>query len=220
MYAILLWRNRVILNSPIAMGVEKLLGSPNTKRLSFLISAYKPQYFFFDVIECVRRLFLASIVGLVAQNSPANAVCGLLVCMLFIWVFMKFEPYTEDHTNNLTVTLSYSLALFYLAALMAKVTVSASSDQATYGGLLGFVFFAGPMILVAQYAIPYILPSVLKRLDSVNCKLGNTEPKSIIANSELYPNPLAPELELIEESKGKTKDIEFGMSEVYSNNRF
>lgn len=127
------------------MKVDKALGSPATGQLSFLIDAYKPHHFYFEVLDCARRLLLASIVGLIAVNSPANAVAGLLICLFYIYVFLKLEPYNEQTTNDVSVVLSYSLSLLYLAALMIKVDVvtSAPSDQNTYGILLILVLFAG-----------------------------------------------------------------------------
>jgi hypothetical protein len=115
--------------------------------LKFLIAPYDGNMCYFEAIDCVRRLCLACAIGLFDANSAVSATTGLLVCILFIWVFSYFKPYKSDTDDSLSIILQFSLTLLFLAALMIKVDVSSdySSDSQAFGNILLVVLAAGPI---------------------------------------------------------------------------
>ena len=94
-------------------------------------------------------MLLAAIVGIVSEDAAAAPVLGILIAALFTWVFTRFRPFKEHDNNVLGEILSYSLLLFFVAALMikAEMTSEDSGDQETFGILLIFILIAGPLIL-------------------------------------------------------------------------
>jgi len=48
-YGTLLWRHRATLSDPSALASEVSKGSPATGHLAFLVEAYKPEYYWFEV---------------------------------------------------------------------------------------------------------------------------------------------------------------------------
>ena len=91
------------------MDREKVKGNHNIGHIRFLVEAYRPAFFYFEVVECFRRLLLASVIGIIAsEKSSASSLLGLLVSSLFIYVFSKLEPFTIPSDNDLSVVLSYS----------------------------------------------------------------------------------------------------------------
>jgi hypothetical protein len=115
--------------------------------LKFLVYPYKAGMYYFEAIECVRRLCLACAVGLFDGNSAVSPTTGLLVCISFIWVSTHFKPYKASTDNSLGVILQFSLTLLFLAALMIKVDVSSdySKDSQAFGNILLVVLAAGPI---------------------------------------------------------------------------
>ena len=75
----------------------------------------QPKYFYFEVVECVRRLSLASIIGIVAANSAASPVIGLCISLVFNFVFASFKPFNTVDSNIFSLVLSNSLTLFFVA---------------------------------------------------------------------------------------------------------
>lgn len=71
--------------------------------------------FITECIECVRRLLLASVVGLAADDSAAGAVMGLLLSLFFILVFSELRPFKAEDDFMLGIMFSYSLTLVSLA---------------------------------------------------------------------------------------------------------
>lgn len=145
------------------MEQESLDGYPRVGHLRFLVDSYKPEYYFFEVFECVRRLLLGSVIGMASAGSPAAALMGILFSLLYIFVFMKFHPYKIEENSDLAVTLAYSLCLLYLAALLLKVNAISSSslDHHIFGALLCVVLFSGPIAIALKFAIFIIRTLIL-----------------------------------------------------------
>jgi hypothetical protein len=134
------------------MRFEEARGFPTVGTLLFLVESYEPHWYYFEVLECVRRLLLASIVGLVSENSPANALVGILICAFFIWVFTEAKPFKDANNDTLSVVLAYSLFFFFLSALLIFVSVASQqpSDQRVYGACLIAILAFGPSTIITQ----------------------------------------------------------------------
>ena len=105
-----------------------------------------------QVVECFRRLALASAIGIVNADSAVSPIMGILTCLVFIHVFSKWDPYKTNSDNSLGIVLAYSLVLFFLAALLIKVDATSDddSDQALFGVFLIVVLLAGPIAITYQ----------------------------------------------------------------------
>jgi hypothetical protein len=64
-----------------------------------------------ECIECVRRLSLASVVGLADEDSTISPIVGVLLSLVFIAVFSEFRPFKAEDDCTLGVILSYSITL-------------------------------------------------------------------------------------------------------------
>jgi hypothetical protein len=58
---------------------------------------------------------LASIIGLVAEDSAASPAIGLTICLVFNYVFTAFTPYRNKSSNILGIVLTYALTFFFIA---------------------------------------------------------------------------------------------------------
>jgi len=105
-----------------------------------------------QVVECFRRLALASAIGIVNADSAVSPIMGILICQVFVHIFSIWAPYKTDSDNSLGIVLAYSLVLMFLAALLIKVDVTSddSSDQALFGAFLVMILMAGPIAIVYQ----------------------------------------------------------------------
>jgi len=149
MYYVMIYRQRRILSDEALVEAERANGSPTIGHLDFLVAPYKSEHYNFEVLETVRRLLLAAIVGVVSANAVAAPVLGIIISAVFQWAFTKYEPYRNDGDNDLSVLLSFGLVFLFLAALLIKVdaTSDAERDQVLLGALLIIVLFSGPIML-------------------------------------------------------------------------
>jgi len=114
---------------------------------------WQPQYYWLEVVECARRLLLASVIGSVASADSAVApVLGLVISLAFVYSF-HMRPYKREMDSTVALVLQYSLTLMFLSALMIKLDDSGSvvgdepSDQAVFGVILTLLLLSGPISL-------------------------------------------------------------------------
>ena len=121
---------------------------------------YACRFYWFEVLECGRRLLLASVIGIVSLESSAAPVLGLLISLGFIQVF-NARPFKNEHNNNLGLVLQYSLTLLFVAGLMIKLDEGGAivnddqEDQKVFGIVLLVILSFGPLSIIFQSALSY-----------------------------------------------------------------
>jgi len=152
MYASLLFSKREILKNDLKMGEEAAQGYPKLGYLKFLVDAYKPQYYYFELVETARRLLLASFIGIFPANSSNSATIGLLICFFFNWLFVETKPFKNDENSQQCINLSHLITLLFLAALIVKVDVTNENGLSNkiLSWILICVLGAVPALMAAQ----------------------------------------------------------------------
>ena len=108
--------------------------------LVFLYEAYSPQFFWFEVVECIRRLMLSSMLILVDDGSVAQAVVAMLLSLLSVKVYSYYRPYAENDDDILAETAQWELFMVLFAAQLIRV--DATGDHPDQQRLLGRLFMA------------------------------------------------------------------------------
>ena len=100
----------------------------------------------------IMRLSLGAIIGIVSESAAAAPVLGLVISMVLFGFFAEHQPYAERSDNRLSIVLAFSLALFFLAALMIKVDATSDDehDQEVFGMLLVAFLCAGPVMSAVE----------------------------------------------------------------------
>ena len=83
---------------------EKFNDYPETGHLLFLFESYRPNFYFFEGVECLRRLALSSMLVFVADGSAAQIVFAIIVAALSARVYCALRPFVSETTwagNNL-----------------------------------------------------------------------------------------------------------------------
>ena len=100
----------------------------------------------------IMRLSLGAIIGIVSESAAAAPVLGAVISVVFFGFFAEHQPYAERSDNRLSIVLAFSLALFFLAALMIKVDATSDDehDQEVFGMLLVAFLCAGPVMSAVE----------------------------------------------------------------------
>lgn len=107
----------------------------------------------------MRRLLLASVVGIISSSSSSSSVLGLLICLVFIFVFVELKPFKEMKDSILGIILAYALTLFFLVAILLSngaISQHGSFAQAL-GILLTVIIITGPVFVVSMLVKDYYL---------------------------------------------------------------
>ena len=146
----LLFMQRRIYNNQQALDHEIVIGSPNISHLTFLTLPYKNEFYYWELIECFRRMILGVVVAFLGFNTAFVGVFGLVICFSFIYLHVEFEPYKELADNKLGIVLAYSQALLFLVGLLIRTNAFEESLDNAIGIVLIVLFFIGPIVIISR----------------------------------------------------------------------
>jgi hypothetical protein len=87
--------------------------------LSILWEPYKNEYWYWEVIECYRRIILTSLVSIISPGSPLQSLSAILFTLFFIRLYAYFLPYAV-HSDNVLAELGQAqvFATFFIALII------------------------------------------------------------------------------------------------------
>ena len=135
LYAGLLFRDRDLLKKAAHREI-----SPRVKSICDLWKPYKPSRFYFEVIECTRRISLTGVVVFIYPNTSAQIAMALVMAFVFTLLSEALAPFDVgwDCWISRTGRLIVFIAIFI--ALLLKVDVS--SERTNSQQLLAAVLVA------------------------------------------------------------------------------
>jgi len=83
------------------------------RQFGFLVSRFKPEFFYFELVLLARRLFLSLIRVVFVANPLAQATVGMLVLGVSLVVQNATRPYADPKLQTMD-TLAICLAIFYI----------------------------------------------------------------------------------------------------------
>jgi len=149
-YGTLLFKQRGVYNNQQALDHEIVIGSPHISHLIFLTLPYKNEFYYWELIECFRRLTLGVAVAFLGFSTAFVGVFGLVISFFFIYLHVEFEPYKELADNKLGIILAYSQALLFLVGLLIRTNAFDESLDDAIGTVLIVLFFIGPLVITSR----------------------------------------------------------------------
>lgn len=131
LYAALLFQRRDVLADA---GADKTIAQP----IAGLWEAYRSERFYYEVIECGRRIMLTGVVVFIFPNDAAQIAITLLMAFSFFALFDMLAPYKSQSDMWLSRVGHVIVFLSMFDLLLLKVDVSGERDQsqAVFAGVL------------------------------------------------------------------------------------
>ena len=104
-------------------------GYENIQKISFLYDSYIPEMWFFEVVECFRRLFLTAVPLLFLRSSVMQVILILLISLGCSALYMHVKPFAKDSDNSVATCSQWAISLTVLGSLCLKVDLS---DEVSY----------------------------------------------------------------------------------------
>ena len=134
LYAILLLGDRNVLRED-KEGREE---PPRVKSTSDLWKPYKPTAFYYEVIECGRRVLLAGVVVFIYPNTASQIAVTLMIAFAFIIISEVLSPYSSPRDTWISRMGHVVVFASMFVALLLKVDVSdeRASSQRVFEAVL------------------------------------------------------------------------------------
>ncbi|CAN0341912.1 unnamed protein product, partial [Scytosiphon promiscuus] len=117
LYAILLYQRRDVLSDASADKTQ-------AQSISSLWEPYRPERYFYEVVECGRRIMLTGVVVFIFPNDAAQIAITILIALFFSAVFDVLSPYKSESDMWLSRGGHVIVFLSMFDMLLLKVDVS------------------------------------------------------------------------------------------------
>ena len=139
MYLVMLWRNREKLDPQKFFTEMSLLEAVfHRKRevnyLKFLFDAYLPQYWWTEVMECVRKLLLTGFVVFFYEGSSLQVVFGLFFSIIFLALYAHINPYLMPSNNTFAAFVHFQISFTLMCTLLIRTNdlISTSAEKESF----------------------------------------------------------------------------------------
>ncbi|CAM9373703.1 unnamed protein product, partial [Laminaria digitata] len=111
---------------------------PHLESLNTLWTAYKPSRYWFELVECIRRIVLTVIAAFVLPNSTAQISIVLLVAVVFVFIAESIAPFARLADANLYRWGNGVIVASLYVALLLKVDLADESEESilAFSGVL------------------------------------------------------------------------------------
>ena len=141
---ILLLRNEIIGD----FKVERARKQTDLVMYATLFEAYKPEFFYWECLECVRRLSLTGLLVFMYPGSEKQILLAVMICMLWIILYAWLQPYLNPLNNHLLTSAQWGI-LLQLYGIFLILNRSFDSSTGTIGWLMIIVGIVCPVSCLA-----------------------------------------------------------------------
>ncbi|CAN0437324.1 unnamed protein product [Ectocarpus sp. 12 AP-2014] len=147
LYAYLLFQRRDVLAH---VGADKT----RAQSISGLWEPYTPERFYYELVECGRRVMLTGVVVFIFPNDSAQIAITMLVALFFLVVFEILSPYKSETDVWLSRGGHVIVFLSMFDLLLLRIDVSGERDesQAAFAGVL----VAGHVLMILAIVVEVV----------------------------------------------------------------
>ncbi|DBA01331.1 TPA: hypothetical protein N0F65_001836 [Lagenidium giganteum] len=137
------------------MKKKNLRDSTVEARLGFIYADYCQDYWWFEVVDLSRKLFLSSVIIFVQNGSPEQVLLAVTVCLITMWFLLYFQPY-GDHSDNLIASVT-QLQLFLTLWLGLMFQLDNQNEESMVNQKLFGVLIIGTCLAVTFFGIGMLI---------------------------------------------------------------
>lgn len=155
----------VLLVSQGVLAIPKLewdgsLGAPEkaaVHRLGFLMLTYEPRYWYFELLELARKLFIASVVIFIFPGSLKQVATAFAVSFLALVFNMHLQPFqSRDVMHAHTFSLTAQCVVLFYGVMLGAVKVVQGEQRLDQGDAV-----AAYIVVLILLCIPPVFPFLL-----------------------------------------------------------
>ncbi|KAE9154581.1 hypothetical protein PF006_g1371 [Phytophthora fragariae] len=134
---------------------KNLTDSTVQARLGFIYAEYSNDYWWFEVVDLSRKLFLSGVIVFVENGSVEQVLLALAVCLVTMWFLLYFQPY-EGYSDNLIASIT-QLQLFFTLWLGVMITLNNLNTESLINVDLLSIVLVGTCIAVTAFGLSMIV---------------------------------------------------------------
>ena len=139
------------------------------RSLAFLYDSYEPKYYWFEVVETLRKLMLSGGLVLLDPGSVSQVIISIFICLASIRIFSGCEPYIEYKVDVFMEMSQWQIFFVMFAALLIRVDEMIGDDTNLKKKKIFDVILLGTQCLAPAVLVLMILlkgKDIIKKLAS------------------------------------------------------
>ncbi|CAM9929388.1 unnamed protein product, partial [Phaeothamnion confervicola] len=137
---------------------QERLRDPKLATSRFLWRPYRAPLFYWEVVECGRRLLLTGVLAFILPGSPGQSAVACLLAVVTLAVYAAFWP-LEDRLDGYAYVLS-CFTIFAVMFLGLVMEAEVSGDTNGSGTVLAMLVVVLTVFLVAAVLLQLVLAAV------------------------------------------------------------
>ena len=90
-------------------------------RYGFLFADYLPDFFWYEVLDLIRKLILSGVLIFFQRGTVTQVVLAMLMALGFLQAQIRLMPYAYDTANTCQMLSFNAIYLTLMGALLTKV---------------------------------------------------------------------------------------------------
>ena len=99
-------------------------GGPARARYAFLVDCYRPEYYFFDCLEMLRKVTITGLMIFINRGSVFQLLVTMLFCLGFGFTFAWCQPYESRAANLFKVATEAALLVTLVISALLRIDLS------------------------------------------------------------------------------------------------
>jgi hypothetical protein len=95
--------------------------TPNCERLSFFFMDYKAKYWYFEAVECAKKILVVGFAAMILKASILQLALSLFIMLAYTHMVSVMKPYRQNIDNALAVAANALLSVTLFGALLLKI---------------------------------------------------------------------------------------------------
>ena len=110
------------------------------RNLRFIYGSYLPKHMYFEVVDCIRRLFLTALPILFLRSTVMQVVIVLVISLIFTTIYLEFKPFISPSDNRVAISCQWAISLVLIATLCLRVD---ATEEVAFGptAIVSVLFF-------------------------------------------------------------------------------
>lgn len=150
-YGVILFRHRDILGDKR----RRIVQSADVEVTADLWKHYKPKRFYYEVVECGRRVMLTGVIVFIYPNTAGQVAITLVLAFAFVMISESLAPYALNQDTWLSRVGHVVVFLSMYQALLLKVDVS--DERSDSQKVLGVVLLVANICMVIAIIVEAIM---------------------------------------------------------------
>ena len=125
--------------------------SPERDRFAFIVGDYKPEYYFWECLEMLRKVSLTGLLIFFSKGSLLQIVVAVMITFAFLIATSRNMPFKDDLANKFKLATECCLMITLIFAIMLKVDLRkevVTADQIGFILLLNNTIVPGATLIL------------------------------------------------------------------------